>query len=83
VSKEHSLAGEPEPGAISQQAPGLEERLEIRAKPAPDVNPVARLYGICIDSVNQAERGEQGIAELRWSGVRRRTSIAGEPRRAT
>jgi len=48
VSKEHSLAGQAEAITVAPQAAGFEKRLEVGAKPTPDVNPVASLYGIYV-----------------------------------
>ena len=64
MSKEHSLAGQAEARSEAPQAAGFEKRLEVGPVPAPDVNSVARLYGIYIDSVNQPQSGEERIAEL-------------------
>ena len=74
VGEEHSVAGQAEASSVAPQAAGLDERLEIRAEPAPDVNPVARLYGICVDSVNQPQSGEQGVPERPWRESRRHRS---------
>ena len=63
MSKEHSLAGQAEASSVAPQAADLDKRLEVRAVAAPDVNPVPSLYGISVDSVNQAEGGEQRVAE--------------------
>src|SRR4030088_1206902 len=49
VSKEHSLAGQAEAISVAPQAAGFEKRLEVGAEPAPNVNPVASLYGIYVD----------------------------------
>src|SRR3954468_11113062 len=68
VSKEHSLAGQAEAWSVAPQAAGFEKRLEVGAKPAPDVNSVARLYGIYIDPVNQPQSGEQGVPQLLGGG---------------
>src|SRR5207344_113993 len=46
------------------QATGLDEGLEFLAVAPPDIHPVASLYGISIDSVNQAQPGEERVAEL-------------------
>src|SRR5437868_5911311 len=63
VSKEHSLAGQAEARSVALQAAGFEKRLEVGAKPAPDVNPVASLYGICVDPVNQPQSGKECVAK--------------------
>jgi hypothetical protein len=68
VSKEHSLAGQAEAISVAPQAAGFEKRLEVGAEPAPDVNPVASLYGICVDSVNQAQAGEERVSQALIGG---------------
>jgi len=52
VSKEHALAGQVKSRSIMPEPAGVDESLEIRAKPAPNVHTVPALYGICINSVN-------------------------------
>src|SRR5262245_13986262 len=63
VSKEHALAGQVKSRSVAPEVPGLDEPFEVRTEPTPDVDAVTGLYGICVNSVNQPEPREQGVAE--------------------
>src|SRR5262249_7758692 len=64
VSKEHALAGQPEPLAVAAQPPGLEKRLQIGAEAAADIDAVAAFNGGEVDSCPQAQSLEERVAEL-------------------
>src|SRR5262245_32644286 len=64
VSKEHALAGQPEPVAVEAQPPGLKKRLKIAAESTADIDAVAAFHGAHVDSVHQTKSREQRVAEL-------------------
>src|SRR5262249_5938467 len=68
VSKEHALAAQGRSRSVAPQLAGLDEPLEARAEPAPDVDAVPDLYDICLYSVYEPEPGEQRVAETLIGG---------------
>ena len=63
MSNQHALTRQPEAVAFVTQATGIDERLQLGAEPSPDVDTVAYLYGIQVDSVDQPQAGEEGVAQ--------------------